>query len=271
MKGALRAARAVPLVCAALSGCTGLFQSRTHPEQIYYLRAPAGGASAIAAGATAAPGGTAALAGAAAATGGAAPAESAAPAAEAPAPGAAPVPPGRDVSLRVGHPLAVPGLDSPHIMLLQSDHRMNFYAGSRWPSAAPDVLEALAVQTLRSSGAWASVEDTASPFPSAYLLQLAVRHFEADYTSGDAAPVVHVTLDCIIGRGEGREVVATFTASGSAAAAANRLSAVVAAFEQASGTALEALAQQAAQAVRADTQQAQNGASPAPSSRRPSQ
>jgi hypothetical protein len=65
--------------------------------------------------------------------------------------------------------------------------------------------------------------------------------------------------------------VATFTASGSAPAAANRLSAVVAAFEQASGTALEALAQQAAQVARADVQRAQNIASPAPSSRRPSQ
>jgi ABC-type uncharacterized transport system auxiliary subunit len=148
---------------------------------------------------------------------------------------------------------------------------MNFYTGSRWPSAAPDVLEALAAQTLRASGAWASVQDTASPFPTDYLLQLAVRHFEADYTSGEVAPVVHVMLDCTIGRGEGREVVATFTASGSAPAAANRLSAVVAAFEQASGTALDALAQQAAQVARADSQRAQNAASPAPSSRRPSQ
>ena len=84
--------------------------------------------------------------------------------------------------------------------------------------------------------------------------------------------MVHVVLDCTIGRGEGREVVATFSAAGSAPAAANRLSEVVAAFEQASGSALEALAQQAAQAVRADSQRpAQNADSPAPSIRRPSQ
>jgi cholesterol transport system auxiliary component len=231
--GARREVCAVALLCAGLGGCTGLFQSRAQPEQIYYLRAPPAGA--------AVPAGAAAML---------------------PAPG---------VSLRVGHPLATPGLDSPHIMLVQPDHRMNFYTGSRWPSAASDVLEALAVQTLRASGAWASVQDTASPFPTDYLLQLTVRHFEADYTSGDAAPVVLVTLDCTIGRGGGREVVATFAAAGSAPAAANRLSAVVAAFEQASGTALEALAQQAAQVARADVQPAQNIASPAPSSRRPSQ
>jgi ABC-type uncharacterized transport system auxiliary subunit len=156
-------------------------------------------------------------------------------------------------------------------MLLQSDHRMNFYAGSRWPSAAADVIEALAAQTLRASGAWASVEDTASPFPSDYLLQLAVRHFEADYTAGGAAPVVRVVIDCIIGRGEGREVVATFTAAGNVPAAANRLSDVVAAFEQATSTALAELAQQAAQAARADRLHPQNDESPVPSRKRPSQ
>jgi ABC-type uncharacterized transport system auxiliary subunit len=77
------------------------------------------------------------------------------------------------------------------------------------------------VQTLRASGAWASVEDTASPFPSDYLLQTSMRRFDADYTAGAAAPVVHVVIDCMIGRGEGRDVIANFTVSGSAPAAAN--------------------------------------------------
>ena len=90
---------------------------------------------------------------------------------------------GAGASLRVGHPLADPGLDSSHIMLVQADHRMNFYAGSRWPAPAADVIEALAVETLRASGGWRSVEDSTSPFPSDYLLQVAVRRFEADYTA----------------------------------------------------------------------------------------
>jgi len=175
-------------------------------------------------------------------------------------------------SVRVAHPLAAPGLDNPHIMLVQGDHRMNFYAGSRWPSPVPDVVEALIAQTLRASAAWSSVEDTASPFPSDYLLQSAVRRFEADYTGGGTAPVVYVVIDCIIGRGEGREVLATFSVSASAPAAANRLSEVVAAFEQAAHTALGSLAQQAAQAVRDDAQRhAQKAERPVPSITRPSQ
>src|SRR4029077_20641590 len=165
----------------------------------------------------------------------------------------------RGAPLGGGHPLADPGLDSSHIMLVQADHRMNFYAGSRWPGPTADVIEALAVETLRASGGWRSVEDSTSPFPSDYLLQVAVRRFEADYTAGGAVPEVHVTLDCIMGRRAGRDVVATFAVSGAQLATANRLSDVVSAFEQATGAALGALSQQAAQAARAAAEQgAQN-------------
>ncbi len=169
-------------------------------------------------------------------------------------------------SLRVGHPMADPGLDTSHIILREPDHRMSFYAGSRWPSPVPDVVAALAVQTLRASGNWSSVEDSASPFPSDYLLQITVRRFDADYSGGAAAPEVNVVFECIIGRREGRDVVGSFVVSASAPAAANRQADVVGAFEQAVGSALEALRQQAASAVRADAAHgAQNPTSPAPS------
>ena len=155
-------------------------------------------------------------------------------------------------SLRVGHPQTDPGLDTPRITLRQADHRMSFYTGARWPGPVPDLIESLAVQTLRTDGAWASVEDSTSPFPSDYLLQTTVRRFDADYSDGAAAPQVHVALDCILGRREGRDVVASFTVEGSAAAAANRQAAVVDAFEQALGTALQGLAQRALEAARTD-------------------
>ena len=223
MRIASPATRAVLLLCILSGGCSGLFYSSARPEQTYYLRAPAATAADLP------------------------------PTAARGAPGS---PPALAASLRVGHPLADPGLDSSHIMLVQADHRMNFYAGSRWPGPAADVIEALAVETLRASGAWRSVEDSTSPFPSDYLLQVAVRRFEADYTSGGTVPEVHVTLDCILGRREGRDVLATFLASGAALATANRLSEVVSAFERAAGAALGSLSQQAQQAVRAAAERA---------------
>ncbi len=226
-------ALALALPLGALGGCSGLLQSNAKPVQTFYLRAPA------------------VPAGGAAASG---------------VPGP---------SLRVAHPLADPGLDTAHIMLLQNDHRMSFYSGARWPGPMPDLVGSLVVQTLRASGQWTSVEDPASPFPSDYLLQITVRRFDADYSdapSGSAAPAVQVVFDCSLGRREGGEVLSTFVVAGSATAAANRLGEVVAAFEQATDTALQQLAQQARAAVRVDVERAaQNGAAPAPSSSRHSQ
>jgi cholesterol transport system auxiliary component len=222
------------LLCLLASGCGGLLHSTARPEQTYYLRAPA---------AAAAPAAVAHAAGTEAQSGA--------------------------MSLRVAHPNAAPGLESPHIMLLQSDYRMDFFTGVRWPASTPEVIESLVVQTLRASGDWSSVADPGSPFPSDFLLQIGVQRFEADYTGGGAAPVVHVVLDCILGRREGRDVIATFVASGEANAAANRVSAVVGAFEQATDAALDSLAQQAAQAARVAQQRApQNGENPVPSMKR---
>jgi len=99
------------LSCVLLSGCSGLFHSTREPDQTYYLRAP-GGAPAATATATAAA-------------------------------------PGRRASLRVEQPVASPGLESSHIMLVQADHRMNFYAHSRWPGTAPQLIGALAVEGKR--------------------------------------------------------------------------------------------------------------------------
>lgn len=199
----------------AAAGCTGnLFHSDAKPEQTYLLRAPA--------------------------------AEGAASTGTAAAPAAAPLAP-----LQVGHPLATPGLDGPHIILVQADHRMNFYLGSRWPAPLPDMVEAMAVETLRASGEWQSVQDSGSPFIPQYLLSISVRRFEADYTRARSAPQVEVVLDCTLGAHEGREMVASFVAEGTATAASDHMSEVIAAFETAASAAFGSMSQQAAAVARA--------------------
>jgi len=211
---------ALAVALAATAGCTNLFHSDAKPEQTYLLRAPAraagtGGTDGTAATAAAAP--AAALLG----------------------------------SIQVAHPAAAPGLDGPHIILLQPDHRSNFYVGSRWPAPLTDMVEGLAVEALHGSGDWQSVQDSASPFTSEYLLWISVRRFEADYSQRHTAPEVEVVLDCTVGAREGRELVASFVAEGRATAAADRMADVVAAFETASDAALSSLAQQTAATTRA--------------------
>lgn len=166
---------------------------------------------------------------------------------------AEPIPAGSEpvaASLRVNLPTADPGLDSSQIVLVQSDRRMSFFLASRWPAPASNMIEMLAVEKFRGSGTWQSVADSTSAFPSDYVLQVTIRRFEADYTGGDKAPEVHVVLDCLVGKREGREVIANFLAIGSARAATNRMSAVVPAFEAATNAALDSLAAKTVEAVR---------------------
>jgi cholesterol transport system auxiliary component len=153
-------------------------------------------------------------------------------------------------TLQVTRPQADPGLNTELITLVQSDHRMDRYAGSSWAGNLTDVVETLAIDTLRASGHWSAVQDAPSPFSADYLLQINIRRFEADYTGGGDVPKVYVTLDCTIARRLGRELLTSFVAEGVADADANRMSSVVAAFEKAANTALAAMAERSAEAVR---------------------
>lgn len=155
-------------------------------------------------------------------------------------------------SLRIGRTLSAPGLDADRILLVREDHRMDYFSASRWVAPIPQMLEDLAAQTLRSSGVWSSVHDSQGAFPTDYFLQLDIRRFEADYTEG-AEPKVHVVVNCTLGRRTDRELLSSFVAEGSAAAGANRLGAVVAAFESATQSALGTIAEQSRLALKTST------------------
>ena len=201
----------VPLLLGLIVvGCSSLLRSNTPPVQVYTLQAPSASSD-----------------------------KAAEPAAVV------------DASLRVAHLRAGPGLETSQIVLLQPDHRLNVYAASAWAADAPALLESLAVATLRGSGDWRSVEDAESPFPSDYLLQISVARFDADYSDDTSAPpTVQVTLDCTLGKEEGRDIITTFVASGSAVARANRMAEVVAAFQQATDAAMASLSQQVSATTR---------------------
>ena len=159
------------------------------------------------------------------------------------------MPPSGAPSLRIGRTLTSPGLDGDRIMLVRSDHRMDYFSGSRWVASIPQMIEDLTAETLRQSGAWSSVYDSQGVFSTDYYLQLDIRRFEADYTTGEA-PTVHVVFGCAVGKRSERELLTSFVAEARVAAAANRLSSVVAAFQSATQTALATIAERSRQALK---------------------
>jgi cholesterol transport system auxiliary component len=144
-------------------------------------------------------------------------------------------------SVQVMLPLPAAGLASDSIVVLRSGERLDYYSGARWAAAAPGMLQTLAIDALRGANRFAMVESDAGPFASDYVLSLELRHFEAEYT-GAGPPTVHVELVSTFGKRGSRDVITSFTASSRVAADADRLQAVVAAFERATGDALTQIA-----------------------------
>ena len=156
------------------------------------------------------------------------------------APAAAPAVPAV-ASLQVMLPQASAGLASERIVVLRSGARLDYYSGARWAAATPAMLQMLVIDALRASKSFAMVESDSGPFPAEYVLSLELRHFEAEYTA-TGPPMVHVALDASLGRRGKRDIIVSCSADSQVNAEADRMQAVVAAFEQATGEALAQLA-----------------------------
>ena len=96
-------------------------------------------------------------------------------------------------------PQAAPGLDSEHIALRRSAQRLDYYAASRWPAPLPEFLQSLAIDALRASGKFRSVQPDRGAFAADEVLQIEIRRFQAEYSArgrprraraaaGDAGP-----------------------------------------------------------------------------------
>lgn len=140
-------------------------------------------------------------------------------------------------TLQVARPLAGPGLDTDGIALQRDGQRLDYYAASRWAAALPEIVQSQAIEALRASGKFRSVQPEGAAFTAELVLQLEIRRCQAEY-NGDGPPTVHVQLLATLGRRADRSVLATVSAAAAAPAAENRMQSVVAAFQAALGTAL---------------------------------
>jgi cholesterol transport system auxiliary component len=144
-------------------------------------------------------------------------------------------------SVQVLRPIAAPGLGGEGIAVLRPGSRLDFYSNAAWAVDAPTTLQSLIIESLRGAGRFTTVESDSGPFVAQYMLSVDLQHFEAEY-SADGPPTVQVALVCSLGRRNDRSVLVSFTAHGVARAQADRMQAVMAAFEEATGQALSQVA-----------------------------
>lgn len=202
------------LFSLALAGCGSLFKNQTAPPTMYWLSA-------------AQPPGAAAQVGPADAAG-------------------VPL-----ADLAVLKPRVRAGLDTDRVAALYPDRRLEYFADVRWSGPLDEVLQDLAVQTLHSHPGMRNVSSDISAFPSAYWLEIEVVDFQAEYGAPDAAPTIHVHLLARVGNSANRHILGRFEPDVREAAAANRMSAIVDAYNHAAGKALNEIAVAAGAALNA--------------------
>jgi cholesterol transport system auxiliary component len=143
------------------------------------------------------------------------------------------------------------GLDTDRIAALYPDRRMDYFAGVRWSGPLDEVLQDLAVQEFHSNPGLRNVSADASVFASPYWLEIEVADFQAEYSAAGSVPTVHVRLMARVGKSADRRVLGRFEPDIHEAAADNRMSAIIEAYNRAADKALAEIAVGAAQTLSA--------------------
>lgn len=156
---------------------------------------------------------------------------------------------GHPTDLAVLRPRVRSGLDTDRIAALYPDRRMDYFADVRWSGPLDAVLQELAVQEFHLNQDLRNVSADISVFAAAYWLEIEVTDFQAEYPAGGGPPTVHVRLQARIGNAADRQVLARFEPDVHVAAADNRMTAIVDAYNRAADTALGEIALGAAQTL----------------------
>lgn len=90
--------------------------------------------------------------------------------------------------------IVIPGLDTDRILALDTDARLNRYAGGRWPDHLPEVLGSVLKRSLAASGRFSEVTLSDRPASGGWFLALEVQQFYGLQDSGGTTRSVRVAL-----------------------------------------------------------------------------
>ncbi len=163
----------------------------------------------------------------------------------------------------VALPVASAGLDTERIALSRSAVTLDYFANAAWTDHAPALVQSLLVRSFEATGKIVGVaRDSASLRPD-YLLLSELERFEAVYSDSEAAPKVEAALVLRLARMPDRVIIGERRAERSAAAGANSMAPIVAAFGEALDGALEELVAWTLRRISADAASgARRGAAP---------
>jgi ABC-type uncharacterized transport system auxiliary subunit len=142
------------------------------------------------------------------------------------------------------------GLDTDHIAVLYPDRRLDYFAAARWSGPLDEVFQDLALQAFRAYGQFRNVHTDTSAFGAGYWLEIDVVDFQAEYSTDAGPPTAHVRVLGRVGTSRDRRIVDQFEADARQAAADNRLTAIVDAYNRAADTALAKIVEDTVEALK---------------------
>jgi cholesterol transport system auxiliary component len=122
-------------------------------------------------------------------------------------------------------------------ILTVTGERAAYIADSRWVAPADVLFDEAVTRAFEASGGRVRLVSRGEPMRSDYTLRLDVRNFETDYGEG-GAPAVLVRVRAVMTRGQAGAPAAEQIFEARVPAAQNRVSAIVAAYDQALGKVL---------------------------------
>jgi cholesterol transport system auxiliary component len=140
--------------------------------------------------------------------------------------------------------IAVPAPNVPDALdtkriALQRGQTMDYYANAAWTDQTGDLIQDMLVEGLEKSGKVKAVGPTSGGVRADLLVVTEVRDFTAHYSSENGVPDVVVDIVAKLITSNRHDVVAMFDARREVQASANSIPAVVQAFNQASGQAVQ--------------------------------
>ena len=142
--------------------------------------------------------------------------------------------------LLVEAPVVQAGLSTTRIALQRSPTRFEYYARASWTDRAPDMVQTLILESFENSSSIVAVGRDSLGLRADFVLKIELREFQAEYGAA-AAPDIRVQLNAKLVKMPRRAIVASQRFESVDRATADRLEAIVDAFDGALGTVLRDL------------------------------
>ena len=124
---------------------------------------------------------------------------------------------------------------APRVIVLYPNRtELEYYARASWTDRAPNMVQSLLVESFENSGRIIGVGRESVPIRADYLLMTDLREFQAEYYHGPK-PKTHVAINAKLVRTRDRTIIGSKSFDAKIDAEADRLTDIIAAFDEAAG------------------------------------